>query len=389
MLPQEISGSELSMRPALNVIHVVSGLFVGGGQLGAIDLVKQLTASGVVNAHLCFLGKPECQLRDDGSTFIAGYDGNYANPLILWQTVRALRCHFKQKIPHIVHSHGWDSDLIAALAVHGLGIKHVSHIHALSTWAKNPGFKRRLRLWLTRWALANSKAEFIAVSEAAKASACKHLGLACGRVHTVLNGVDLEGFSRIDKARRTRFPEGRGTMVVGTAARLAPEKGLGVLIESISLLGPTHSGVKVRIAGQGRMAEALGEFAQTLGVSNQIEFLGMVEDMPAFYQELDVFVLPSFTEGLPRTVIEAMASGVPVIATRVGGVSELVRDGIDGALINPAKPGELAKEIARLFGNPTLRHQMGIAARRRARSAFGLDRVTSQVNEVYLGLVGY
>lgn len=377
------------MRPALNVIHVVSGLFVGGGQLGAMDLVKQITANGVANAYLCFLGKPERQLQNDGFAFIASYDGNYANLLTLWQTVRALRRHIKQKLPHIVHSHGWDSDLIAALAVRGLDIKHVSHIRALSTWAKNPGFKRRLRLWLTRWALVNSKTVFIAVSEAAKASACEHLDLAHGRVHTVLNGVDLEGFSRIDKVQRTVPPEGRGPMVVGTAARLAPEKGLDVLIESISLLGPTHSGVKVRIAGQGRMAEALGELAQTLGVSSQIEFLGMVDDMSAFYQELDVFVLPSFTEGLPRTAIEAMASGVPVIATRVGGVSELVRDGIDGALINPAKPDELAEEIARLFGNPVLRHQMGVAARRRARSAFGLDRVTNQVNEIYLGLVGY
>ena len=375
--------------PELHAVHVVSGLFLGGGQLGAVELVEGLVASGTIDTRLCFLGSPTRRLAHNSFSSIDEYDGHYGNPLTLWRTVLSLRRDLKNRLPDIVHTHGWDADLVTALAIRGLGIKHVSHIRTLSTWARDAGFRRRLRLVLTRWALRQSKSVFIAVSEAARGSASKHIGISLGSIRTIPNGVDLEPFIRNRRAYVSDYHQRRPSVVLGAAGRLAPEKGVDILIQSIALLGLKDADIKVRIAGEGRMRAMLGELAQRLGVSSQVEFVGMVADMSMFYRELDIFVLPSLAEGMPRSVIEAMASGLPVIATKVGGVPELIEDGVDGVLVDAMDPNALAEQIARLLKDVTMRRQLGLKAAKRARTAFGIDRVTKSVEELYMELTRY
>jgi glycosyltransferase involved in cell wall biosynthesis len=137
---------------------------------------------------------------------------------------------------------------------------------------------------------------------------------------------------------------------------------------------------ELRLAGEGHLRARLEEQAARLGIADRVRFLGLVADMPAFYQGLDVFVLPSVsTEGLPLTVLEAMASGLPVVATTVGGTPEAITDGESGLLAPPGDAGALAVALRRVLDDEALRGRLGAAAREAVLARFTLGRFCQDV----------
>ncbi len=160
-------------------------------------------------------------------------------------------------------------------------------------------------------------------------------------------------------------------------------KGLEHLIDAVAELRQIGIRFELRIAGSGSLLDGLKQRASRAGVADEVAFTGHVEDMPAFYHQLDLFVLPSLSEGLPLTVLEAMASGLPVVATNVGGTAEALRDGIDGFVVPPGDVAALISAISRLHESPELRRQMGAAGRARVVAEFSRERVAREVVEVY------
>ena len=185
------------------------------------------------------------------------------------------------------------------------------------------------------------------------------------------------------------FPEKRRAhkgFVIGTACRLEPVKGLRYLLETVAVLARETDDLQLKIAGDGSLRSFLEQECHRLGISGRVSFIGWREDLPNVMAGWDVFVLPSLDEGFPIAALEAMAAGLPVIASAVGGLLELVQDGETGWLVPAAAPAELATRLCELICDDQRREAMGIAGRQRALRDFSIARMVEQTVAVYNGL---
>lgn len=233
--------------------------------------------------------------------------------------------------------------------------------------------------WVTRW----SRAEVISPSAAVAAYAVEHVGLAPGRVHVVANGVDPLRF-RPGRAAH-RVPDGPGDpdapLVVSWIGSLEPVKGLDVLVDALEQV----DGVRVLLAGDGPLHAHLEARLESAGVRGRVELLGRVAEPTTVLERSGALVLTSLAESCPLVLLQAMASGLPVAATTVGGVAEVVREGVEGLLVAPGEPAALAAALAALRDDPDRRARMGAAARERVLAAYTLDHCLDGLEAVYAG----
>jgi glycosyltransferase involved in cell wall biosynthesis len=190
----------------------------------------------------------------------------------------------------------------------------------------------------------------------------------------------------IDNAQRGRHVP-TSAFVVGVAGRLAAEKGISVLLESMKEVLAKVPRAWLVIAGDGPERAALECRAHDLRIDHRVDFLGMRADLPRIMAALDVFVLPSLYEGFGLVVLEAMAVGVPVIATCVGGVPEVVEDGVTGVLVPPGDPSKLAEAILRLERDGELAKMLVEHASTRLRSEFDMARMLDAIERLYFSLL--
>jgi len=176
--------------------------------------------------------------------------------------------------------------------------------------------------------------------------------------------------------------------VVGSARRLVPLKGLVYLIRAVASLRAEFPNLVLEIAGAGPERATLEREAQTLGLSNEVRFLGWVEDLASVLAGWEVFVLPSLEEDFPIAVLEAMAVGLPVVATAVGGVPELVEDGRTGYLVPPGDSAALADRLRLLLLNPQQAYALGAAGRMRVQDHFSASRMVAQISRIYDRVLG-
>ncbi len=229
----------------------------------------------------------------------------------------------------------------------------------------------------------------IAVSHGVRDYLLKECGLDPARVRVVHNGVDI---AAIDAARPG--PEVRRALglpdeapVIGLVGRLDHwGKGHRELFEAMARLKDRHP-CQALIVGGGRREDEVRALAASLGLADAVHFLGQRQDVPDLLHAMDIFVLPSYSEGVSLALLEAMAAGLPVIATNVGGLPEVVTDGDNGLLIPPKDPEALAEALARLLDAPDFAKKLGENARRQVREHFSLDRLGREINEIYGELV--
>jgi glycosyltransferase involved in cell wall biosynthesis len=245
----------------------------------------------------------------------------------------------------LLHSHTARSALIGALAARMARVPLVHHIHSPAAADTTRRFRNRLNALSEHFSLRQATA-FISVSEA-----LAEYALGCGldpkRVTVVHNGVPTPGALDV---RST--PD--GTWTVGTVALFRPRKGLEVLLHALAELRDGGASLTLRAVGSFETPEyerQIKALAEQLGLASAIQWVGFTRDVNAELRRMDVFVLPSlFGEGLPMVVLEAMACGTPVVATRVAGTPEAIRDGQEGLLAEPGDSAGLAAALGRLIG---------------------------------------
>jgi glycosyltransferase involved in cell wall biosynthesis len=176
--------------------------------------------------------------------------------------------------------------------------------------------------------------------------------------------------------------------VLGTAGRLAKVKGIVDLIHALAVLRPEIPGVRLEIAGSGPERVSLEAEVRKLGMEDSVRFLGWCADIQPVFAGWDIFVQPSLGEGLPIATLEAMAAGLPVVATAVGGFREVVESGTTGWLVPPKDRDALVGRLRALLLDPARRHAMGAAGRARVLERFSANEMTSRISEVYDDLVG-
>lgn len=232
------------------------------------------------------------------------------------------------------------------------------------------------RNWYER-SLYNRKVDgVIAISEKIAALLIEG-GVQGEKIRVIYSGVDIASLeNRPVPTERTSVP------VVGMVAALEERKGHRFLVEAAAELKREGQRLHYKVAGNGPEREKLRELAVALGLQEEIEFVGFVSDVAAFLASIDLFVLPSLFEGLGVAALEAMAAGKPVIATEVGGLSELVEDRRTGLVVPPGDAHALARAIGELVSQDDLMRELGENGRRRVAERFTMERMARQ-NEAY------
>jgi len=225
---------------------------------------------------------------------------------------------------------------------------------------------------------------YVCVSRFVAEACIAHVGWPPGRVSVVHNGIDPGPWEQGDAAAgRLALGDGEGPVAL-TLARLDPQKGLEVLIEAAA----QTPGVQFAIAGDGPERPALERQITRLGLDGRVRLLGRREDAPDLLAACDLFVLPSRFEGLPVSVVEAMAAARPVVATAIGGTDEAVVDGETGLLVPAGDAGALARAVARIAGDGGRSAAMGAAGRERARASFTASGMAAAIAGIYRHLLG-
>jgi glycosyltransferase involved in cell wall biosynthesis len=199
-------------------------------------------------------------------------------------------------------------------------------------------------------------------------------GVARRQITTIWNGIDVGKFAYVGPT-----PGGPAVMV----GRLSLEKDVTTLIQAAALIVPKEPRFQLVIAGAGECLPELTQQAAELGVGAHVQFLGEVRDIPTLLAGASLLALPSLTEGISLTLLEAMACGLPVVATRVGGNPEVVVDGATGYLVPPQQPASLAERVLELFQKPELGRTMGRHGRGRVEAHFRVSEMVARYEDLY------
>jgi len=218
--------------------------------------------------------------------------------------------------------------------------------------------------------------DFIGTPSRQVARILSRSGIAERKIVQIGNGIDTCRFGAGSRQSRTQ-------PVIGFAGRLVEAKGGAVLLEAAAAVLREQPSARFVFAGDGPCRKEWEELAQRHGIASNVVFLGTRRDMPAVYSSFDALALPSDEEAMPMCVLEAMAAGVPVVATAVGSVPELIEDQVNGILIPPRRPDALSRAIVRLLGDGEWARKLGENGRRCVEQNYSSTRMSAQYRELY------
>ncbi|MBN2475706.1 MAG: glycosyltransferase family 4 protein [Pirellulales bacterium] len=367
--PQEV-------RPqSIRVLHVINGEHYAGAERVQDLLAQELPQFGFQVGLACIKpGRfPEMRQTQDVPLYELPMRHRF-DLRAVWRLVQVIRREGYQ----LVHAHTARSALIAALASIITGVPMVHHVHSPTAHDTTHRWRSRINALVERLSLARASA-LIAVS-ASLGRHTRRRGFRSEKVSVVPNGVP----SRRPVARR--LPP-RAQWTLGTVALFRPRKGLEVLLQALATLRSQGLAVRLRAVGDFETPEyqrRIQDLVEELSLADAIDWTGFRQDIDAELAQMDLFVLPSlFGEGLPMVVLEAMAAGVPVVATRVEGVPEAVRDGRDGVIVEPNDPDALAAGLQSVVTGRVDWQSLRESAARRHASRFSEKSMAAGVAEVY------
>ncbi len=383
------------MRPA-RVCHVITRLELGGAQDNTLHTVRTLGPEFEVS-----LLSGKGGLLDDEARGIPGIDLAFVpglvrpvSPLADLRATWALYRELRRLQPDIVHTHSSKAGILGRVAARAAGVPVVLHtIHGFGFNDRQPAPLRALLVGMERL-VAPWTTHFIAVSRA-QIEAGAALGiLDRGRASVLRSGVHLEAF----RSAARRFPSPRlaplrrelqlteEAPLIGMVACLKPQKAPVDFVEMAARVLAGCPAAHFVIAGDGEMRSAVERRAGELGIAKHLHLLGWRRDIPEIMAALDVAVLTSLWEGLPRVVPEAIAAARPVVATAVDGTAEILRDGDNAFVAAPGDRAALAERVLRLLGDPALGVEM-VARATPLLDEFDIDAMVRAQADLYRRLL--
>ncbi len=378
---------EISMRSSMPpplIVHVIHHLGVGGLENGLVNLINHIPPERYRHAIVCLKGYSDFRRRitRENVEIIAlnkreGKD--FSLYLNLFKTLRRLQ-------PDIVHTRNlgtMEGQVVAALAgararVHGEHGRDIFDLHG-----KNRKYN------LLRKAIRPFVGHFIAVSRDLEGWLAHTVGATPHRINQIYNGVDSLRFHPGNGKNFKGGPPGfftQNAFVIGSVGRMAGVKNYPGLIQAfLALLKEPAARERFRllIVGEGSSRQECIEMLREADAEALAWFPGERADIPQLMGAMDLFVLPSLGEGISNTILEAMATGLPVVATNVGGNVELVKEGLTGILVPPGEPAAMAEAILQYHGDPDLIIKHGKAARQQIEASFSMEAMTKAYLHVY------
>jgi sugar transferase (PEP-CTERM/EpsH1 system associated) len=363
------------------VLHVMQ---VAGAEMLVTEIVRR-TKSTLEPTIFCLdgIGPLGEQLRDEGVEVLDLQRRPGRDYRAAWRMSRLIR----QREIELVHAHQYGPFFYAALAKLFLGgafrLILTEHGRHYPDWVPT---RRRLT---NRWLLGHLTDAFTGVCQFSVDGLAQQEGFSRRKMTIIENGITLERYAPATdrgpiRARLQLDPDRR---YIGNVARFHPVKDQAMLLHAFAGVAAARADVDLLLVGDGPLRGTLTELVRSLGLESRVQFLGVRSDVPDILRALDVFALTSLTEAASLTLLEAMASGVPVVVTEVGGNPELVRHGIDGLHVPRGDAGATARALLRILDDPVAASVLGSSARQRVVEHYQLDATVKAYLELYQKLI--
>lgn len=368
------------MKRPIRIGFVVEGLDVGGTELSLMKWLRHCDRrkfeplvfafrGGVLENELKVLGIP-VSVIEKRAAFDAAFFGRLVSE---FKKARLQLVHCRNGIPAICYG-------VVAARLAGLVV--VSSIHGRTHYLQR-GLRTTLWFWVLRW-----NHRVITVTEGIKKEIARLARISEKKIRVIHNGIDIDGgelfMNRADLRRETGVNE--HDFVIGSVGNLRPIKGHKYLVEAFAVVKKRLASAKLVLVGKGEEEDNLRRQASELGVADAVIFLGFRTDASKLIRAFDVFVLPSLSEGFPNVVLEAAAAKVPIVASRVGGMEEILTAEESGLLVEPKSAEEIAGQIRRLAMDKPLVSRLTERAYRTVVERFGMARMLARYDEEYESL---
>lgn len=287
----------------------------------------------------------------------------------------------KEKID-LVHSHLLDMNFYSSIVAKMTGVPHISTEHGdIHHTSKRMNIKTRIKAK----AIARFSDRIVFVSRYTRDRFLSIANVPKKKIEIIYNGIDLKEYEEPIDVQKKKADVGikEGEFVVGNVSNLYPVKGQIYLLKAAMKVIKEIPNTKFLIIGRGELEGKLRREARDLGIESNVKFLGFREDVKELLKIMDIFVLSSLSEGLPLSLIEAMASKVPVVVTAVGGIPEVVDDGIDGLLVPSADADTLAEKLTNLLKNKRIADRLGFSGNQKIKDQFNLQFMLNKYQEIY------
>ncbi|QWV91836.1 glycosyltransferase family 4 protein [Geomonas oryzisoli] len=362
----------------IKVCHIISGDLWAGAEVMACHLLRELAKDTdlVLSVVVLNEGRLATELRE-ANLAVTVLDECRHSVVPLLGLVRG---HLEKFRPDVVHSHRYKENLLALLASAGSGARLVATQHGLPEPAGRGAVRRSLKVRMNFFILRHFFGRTVAVSDDIRGRLVGSLGFPSDRVAVVHNGIPV---SPAGGAARCKSSP---SFSIGSSGRLFQVKDYPFMVEVAHLVCQERDAC-FQLAGEGPCRGAIVEAVQRHGLQKRFTLTGHLDQMEPFYRGLDLYLNTSLHEGLPMTILEAMACGVPVVAPAVGGIGEIVTDGVDGYLIGGRDPAAFARRCIELIDDAELRSTMSRAAHHAAFTRFSATKMAQDYQRVYRDLL--
>ncbi len=368
----------------IRILHLITRLPVGGAERLLLGVLSRLDPQRYESTVCCIQDRGELagEVEAMGIRLVAlnlmdkgGFDRRVTPTLV--------ELIHRERI-ELVHSHLYHANLYGRLAAFRAGVPIIASVH--NTYTKRKWYRHLLNRWLGK-----RTARVIAGSAEVREDIRRHDHIDDSKIVVMPNCIDLERV-RTDLNReqaRRRLGCADDDFVLGTVGRLEEQKGHIHLLQAMSILRDTGLGKRLRlfIIGDGRRRGELEAAASDLAIAGQVSFLGTQTRTADFLRAFDLFVMPSLWEGLSLAMLEAMAAGLPILATDVGGASEVLGNNQFGIRVPPGNADAIARQIAELAGNPLRLSRLAEAARERAESNYSTTTLAHRLEALYAEVI--
>lgn len=360
----------------LKICHVISGDLWAGAEVMAFYLLNGLNTQPGLELCVILLnhGRLSEALEKAGITIYVIDESNQSFLAIVRKAATIIR----EWAPHIIHSHRYKENILSYLISITLKKRPalISTQHGLpENHDGSPNLISRLKSKINYQILASRFDRMVAVSQDVKESLIMNYGFQEKRVFVIHNGIIVPD-TTLDCRMKDHF-------LIGSAGRFFPVKDYLFMVEVAREVVKKSNKIRFELAGEGPQLGDIQRLINKYGLEQYLFLRGFLPDMSPFYQELDIYMSTSLHEGIPMSVLEAMAYRLPTIAPKVGGLREIITDGIDGYLLSDRNPEDFANKCLLLHENHTLRHKMAHAAREKITREFSTQRMVENYIDIY------
>lgn len=358
----------------MKIVHLVNTGYdnFGGKERIVLDLLEEMLKREVGVSLIC--------LRDGIMQHEAATKGIPTKTMEpKWMLdpgiVLRLKSHLQREGVDLLHTHDFRENVIGRMAGKLAGIPVVTTLHAHAKDCLDLPYIKRWAFHSFDRATSPLSDHFIAITNEGYQWLCDHFGEKNATL--IPNSIPADKFKHATQRGQREKP------IIGSAGRLDKQKGFHILVEAAHRVLQDGLDMEFVLAGAGPKRNFLEAKISEFGIRDRFRLIGFIEDMPTFFAEIDVFVLPSLTEGLPVVLLEAMASSLPVVASKVGGIPDILEDGKNGIFVPPGNSSELASAIKRLAEDARLRDELGRNAFSTLQGRFSVGKMAGDTIAVY------